>query len=128
MGSRAGLYQENGERFAKLVLPGSGFVDGYSGIQYDGKRLTYIATDRGLLVAHQSTDDPHLIFRLQPAPAAAGGGGAHGVLLETGVLWYGCGVSLCRIGQEGTAVLGETSGLAQGNGNVSAATAAAISG
>ena len=114
VGSRAGLYQENGERFAKLVLPGSGFVDGYSGIQYDGKRLTYIATDRGLLVAHQSTDDPHLIFRLQPAPAGAGGGGAHGVLLETGVLWYGCGVSLCRVGQEGTAVLGETSGLAQG--------------
>jgi diguanylate cyclase (GGDEF)-like protein len=113
VGSRAGLYQEKGERFAKLVPPGSGVVDGYSGIQYDGKRLTYIATDRGLLVAHQSTDDPNLTFQLHPTPAAAGGTAAHGVLLDTEV-WYGCGVSLCRIGKEGTTVFGETSGLAQG--------------
>jgi len=113
-GSQAGLYREKGDRFEKLAPPGFGVVDGYSGIQYDGKGLTYIATDRGLLVARQSTDDAHLTFRLLPVPAAAGGGGAHGVFPETGVLWYGCGANLCRIGADGTTVFGEASGLPPG--------------
>jgi diguanylate cyclase (GGDEF)-like protein len=113
VGSRAGLYQQKGDGFEKLAPPGSGVVDGYSSIQYDGKGLTYIATNSGLLVARQSTGDAHLTFRLLPAPAAAGGGDAHGVLLETGVLWYGCGVGLCRMAGR-TTVFGEASGLPRG--------------
>jgi ligand-binding sensor domain-containing protein len=70
VGSRAGLYQDQGDRFRKLAPPGSGVVDGYSSIQYDGKGLTYIATTGGLLVASQSTGEAHLTFRLLPAPAA----------------------------------------------------------
>jgi len=114
VGSRAGLYQDKGDRFEKLALPGSGVVDAYSGIQYDGKGLTYITTDRGLLAARQSAGDAHLGFRLLPAPAAAGGNDAHGVLLEAGVVWYGCGVSLCRMGEQATTVFGEASGLSRG--------------
>jgi diguanylate cyclase (GGDEF)-like protein len=114
VGSRAGLYQNQGDRFRKLAPPGSGIVDGYSSIQYDGKGLTYIATTGGLLVARRSTGDARLTFRLLPAPAAAGGGEAHGVLLETGVVWYGCGVGLCRMGAEGVTVFGEASGLSRG--------------
>jgi diguanylate cyclase (GGDEF)-like protein len=114
VGSRAGLYQGKSDRFAKLAPPGSGVVDGYSGILYDGKGLTYIATHSGLLVAYQSSHDAHLAFRLLPAPAAAGGRDAHGVLLENGLLWYGCGVSLCRMGAEGASVFGEASGLSRG--------------
>jgi diguanylate cyclase (GGDEF)-like protein len=114
VGSRAGLYQDQGDRFRKLAPPGSGVVDGYSSIQYDGKGLTYIATTGGLLVASQSTGEAHLTFRLLPAPAAAGGGDAHGVLLETGVVWYGCGASLCRMGAEGVTVFSQASGLSRG--------------
>jgi len=115
VGSRAGLYQEKGDRFEKLTPPGSGVVDGYSGIQYDGKSLTYIATDSGLLVASQSTSDVHLTFRLLPGPSGADGHDTHGVLLEPGVLWYGCGLSLCRMGAEGTTVVGEAGGLSPGH-------------
>lgn len=115
VGSRAGLYQGKGDRFEKLAPPGSGVVDGYSGIQYDGKGLTYIATDRGLLVARQSTGDARLIFRLLPAPAAAEGAGTHGVLLEPDALWYGCGSGLCRMGADGTIVFGAASGLSRGH-------------
>jgi diguanylate cyclase (GGDEF)-like protein len=115
VGSRAGLYEEKGERFEKLAPPGAGVVDGYSGIQYDGKGLTYIATDSGLVVASQSAGDAHLNFRLLPAPAAATGHATHGVLLEPGVLWYGCGLGLCRMGAEGTTVFGEAGGLSPGH-------------
>ena len=115
VGSRAGIYQEKGDRFEKLTPPGSGVVDGYSGIQYDGKSLTYIATDSGLVVASQSARDVHPTFRLLPAPAAAAGHGTHGVLLEPGVLWYGCGLGLCRMGAEGTTVFGEAGGLSPGH-------------
>ena len=113
-GSRTGLYQQKGDVFEKLALPGSGVVDGYSGIQCDGKGLTYIATDTGLLVAHQSTDDAHLVFHLLPAPAAAGGRDAHGVHLEPGIVWYGCGAGLCRMGADGVMFFGEASGLSRG--------------
>jgi diguanylate cyclase (GGDEF)-like protein len=113
-GSRAGLYRERGGRFEKLDLPGSGVVDGYSGIESDGRGLTYIATDRGLLVARQPRGAANPDFRLLPAPAAALGRDTHGVLLETDALWYGCGVGLCRMGAEGTTVLGEANGLSRG--------------
>src|SRR5208283_760305 len=62
----------------------------------------------------QSTGGARLTFRLLPAPAAAGGSVAHGVLLETGMVWYGCGVSLCRVGAEGVTVFGEASALPRG--------------
>jgi len=115
VGARAGLYQGTGDRFQKLAPPGSGAVDSYSSIQFDGKDLTYIATQSGLLVARQSTGGADLTFRLLPAPPArAGGGDAHGVLLEKDALWYGCGASLCRIGAEGATVFGESSGLPKG--------------
>ena len=114
VGSRAGLYQGKGDRFEKLAPPGSGIVNSYSGIQYDGRSLTYITTDSGLLVARKSKDGAHLAFRLLPSPATAEGSDAHGLLLETGVLWYGCGISLCRMGAEGVTVFGEANGLSRG--------------
>jgi len=114
VGSRSGLYRQKGDGFEKLAPPGSGIVDNYSGIQYDGKGRAYVATNSGLLVVGQSTGDAHLTFRLLPAPAAAGGSEAHGVLLEKEVLWYGCGFALCRMGAEGTAVFGEANGLSRG--------------
>jgi diguanylate cyclase (GGDEF)-like protein len=114
VGSRAGIYRQKGDGFEKLAPPGSGAVDGYSSIQYDGKSLTYIATNGGLLVTRQPTGDAHLTFRLLSTPAAAGGGDAHGVLPEAEVVWYGCGVSLCRIDKEGVAVFGEARGLSRG--------------
>ena len=62
VGTRAGLYQQKGEGFEKLALPGAGVVDGYSGIQCDGKGRTYIATDKGLLMAREPVGDSHLSF------------------------------------------------------------------
>jgi len=113
-GCRAGLYQQKGDRFERLVLPGNGVVDAYSSIRFDGHGKTYIATPRGLVAASQPAENAKLAFRLLPAPAAAGGPDAHGVFLESNVLWYGCGSHLCRIGDGGVTVLGEAEGLPAG--------------
>jgi diguanylate cyclase (GGDEF)-like protein len=109
-GCRAGLYRLQGNRFNNLALPGSGSVPGYSGIQSDGKGQTYIATERGLVVA-AGANGGKLSFRLLPTPEAAGGTDAHGVFIESGAVWYGCGGSLCRMTADGVTVFGQKDGL-----------------
>jgi signal transduction histidine kinase/CheY-like chemotaxis protein/streptogramin lyase len=113
-GYRSGLYQQKGDRFEKVTLPGSGGIDSYSAIQFDGQGRTYIGTDRGLVVATKPVEGRSLVFRLLPTPAQAGGLGAHGIFVEADTVWYGCGASLCRISGEQTIVLGEAEGLPKG--------------
>jgi diguanylate cyclase (GGDEF)-like protein len=111
-GCRAGLYYLHGDRFEKLALPGTGSVDTYSGIQYDGKGRTYIATDRGLVVAATAIGGGQPDFRLLPPAERAGDPHAHGVFLEDGAVWYGCGGGLCRTAAGGvTTVFDQKDGL-----------------
>ena len=114
-GTRTGIYRQRGEVFEKLNLPGARGVGGYSSIQYDGKGLTYLATDIGLFVARQSPGDARLAFRLLEAPVAAGGRDTHGLNIEPGIVWYGCGSGLCRMESGRTAFYGESSNLAGGS-------------
>jgi len=112
-GYRAGLYRQKGRRFEAVPLAGGG-IDSYSAIQFDGKGRTFIGTERGLVVATLSEDGSSLAFRTLATPAGADGPGAHGVFLEAGALWYGCGTGLCRAIGEQVAVFGEEKGLPEG--------------
>ncbi|MGO9274210.1 MAG: response regulator [Terriglobia bacterium] len=114
-GYRGGLYRQEGERFEKVPLSGAGGVDSYSGIRFDGQSRTFISTEAGLVVATKAAQGGDLALRLMPAPAGADGPAAYGILLEPGAMWYGCGVSLCRIAGEKVTVFGETEGLPKGN-------------
>jgi len=113
-GCRAGLYYLNGDRFERLTLPGVGGVSSYSGIQSDAKGRTYIATEQGLVVAANPIAGGKPAFRLLPTPEGAGGPDAHGVFIEKGALWYGCGDRLCQMTTDGVTVFGAKDGLPQG--------------
>jgi diguanylate cyclase (GGDEF)-like protein len=110
-GCRAGLYYLQGDRFTRLALPGAGSVGSYSGIQSDGKGQTYIATERGLVIAANAIGGGKPVFRLLPTPAGTSGPDAHGVFIENNAVWYGCGGGLCRMTADGVTVLGEKDGL-----------------
>jgi signal transduction histidine kinase/DNA-binding response OmpR family regulator/streptogramin lyase len=114
-GYRGGLFRQKGHQFEKVSLPGASGIDGYSGIHFDGDGRTLIATERGLVEATSSDGRDGLALRLLNTPAGAGGLSAHGVFLENGALWYGCGQSLCRVTGEQFTVFGEAEGLPKGN-------------
>jgi signal transduction histidine kinase/FixJ family two-component response regulator/HPt (histidine-containing phosphotransfer) domain-containing protein len=113
-GYRRGLYQQEGDRFEKLSLPGGGGIDSYSAIQLEGQGRTFIATDHGLIVATKPVEGSRPAFRLLTRPAGANGPDAHGVFLEPGAVWYGCGTGLCRMTDERVTVFGESDGLQPG--------------
>jgi signal transduction histidine kinase/CheY-like chemotaxis protein len=114
-GYRGGLYHQVGGQFEKVPLPGAQGVDSYSGILFDGTGRTLIATESGLVEATNPDGSGHLALRLLTTPASAGGPEARGVFLERGVVWFGCGTSLCRMTEAGVTVLGRAVGLPEGN-------------
>ena len=114
-GYRGGLYEQRGPSFEKVPLLGARGVDGYSSILFDGKVRTYIASDRGLIEATTPGESGGLALRLLTSPSGAGGPAAHGIFLETGTLWYGCGTALCRITGPQVTLFDEAAGLPKGN-------------
>jgi ligand-binding sensor domain-containing protein len=114
-GYRTGLYRQSADGFKKVPLPGAGVIDSYSAIQFDGHDRTYIGTTSGLAVAVSPAGETSLVLWLHAAmPGRADAGGAHGVFLEPGVVWYGCGVALCRVTGERITVFGDEEGLPKG--------------
>ena len=114
-GYHGGLFQQKGRRFQKVPLPGARGVDSYSGIVFDGRARTFISTERGLMEATNPVAGGPLLLRLMPTPAAAGGPDAHGIFLEQGTVWFGCGTSVCRMTEAGDTILGKPAGLPAGN-------------
>src|SRR5471030_635425 len=108
-GYRSGLYQREGDRFETVPLQGAG-IDSYSAIQFDGKGRTFIATDRGLIVATEPAAGSRLNLRWLAKPAGADGPDTHGVFLEAQDVWYRCGTRLCRMTGERVTVFGEADG------------------
>jgi signal transduction histidine kinase/ActR/RegA family two-component response regulator len=109
----AGIYLQSGERFEKLPLPEGG-TDSYSAIEFDGQGQTFIGTTQGLRVATQAAGGRALDLHLVPVPREAGGPQAHGIFLEPGGVWFGCGVSLCRMSGRKITVWGEADGVPKG--------------
>jgi len=112
-GYRVGLYRQIGQRFETVPLAGGG-IDSYSAIQFDGEGRTFIGTDRGLIVATSPSGGNGFALRTLATPAGADGPEAHGVFLEAGAVWYGCGTGLCQMTGEQVTLYGEAEGLPKG--------------
>lgn len=112
-GGDFGLYHLRGNHFEKVAGPFK-TVDWAQGIQSDGRGHTFLGTDAGLMRLASKSGQQGFSIQSIPPPAGVAGSGAYGVLVDKDVLWYGCGLNLCRIDREGTRVLGRPSGLPEG--------------
>jgi diguanylate cyclase (GGDEF)-like protein len=110
VGGDFGLYDLRGNHFERV----SGTfktVDWAQGIESDGKGHTFLGTDVGLVELISTAGKTGFQMRVLPRVAGVSEAGAYGVLADGDVLWYGCGLQLCQMDQDGTRVFGEESGL-----------------
>jgi len=115
-GGSFGLLRLRGERFEKVPGPFKSIGE-LQGIQADGKGHTFLNTEQGLmeLSSKPGTDE----FAVYPIPPPAGTPvtsvngvlEAGGLLIDGDAIWYGCGLSLCRLENGETRVYGLESGL-----------------
>jgi diguanylate cyclase (GGDEF)-like protein len=109
-GGNFGLYRLSGNRFEKLATPFK-TVSSRQGIQSDGKGHTYLGTDAGLVELDSSPRNHEIAFREFPQPNGTSGVQVNGIFTDGDVLWYGCGLELCRMDAHGTRVFSRESGL-----------------
>jgi len=110
VGGSFGLYQLKGNRFEE-IKGAFKTVSWAQGIQADNKGNTFLGTDIGLVELSSVSGQTSFAQRnFGPVPGSADSG-AYGVLVDGDILWYGCGLKLCRMDQTGTRVLGRESGL-----------------
>lgn len=109
-GGNFGLYRLTGNRFEKLATPFKA-VSRQQGIQSDGKGHTYLGTDTGLVELDSLPGNHEIAFRKFPQPDGTSGMQVNGVFVDGEVLWYGCGLELCRMDAHGTRVFSRGSGL-----------------
>ncbi len=110
VGGSFGLYHLRGNRFEKIA---STFktINWAQGIQADGKGHTYLGTDTGLVeLSSLPGQDGFSMSNIAPPPGVSGPE-AYGIFFEGEVLWYGCGLELCRMDHGQTEVLGRDRGL-----------------
>jgi ligand-binding sensor domain-containing protein len=109
-GGSFGLFRLSGNRFERL--PGAfTSINWAQGIQSDRKGHTYLGTDAGLLELYSEPGKHDFTMRSFPQPQRTSGPGAYGILVDDDVLWYGCGLELCRMDAHGTRVFSRESGL-----------------
>jgi len=109
-GGDFGLYHLVGNRFEKVQGPFKS-VSFAQGIRSDGKGLTFLGTDIGLVELRSAEGNSAFQIHVVPQVDGTSGPGAYGVLVDGDVLWYGCGHELCRRDAHGTRVYSRESGL-----------------
>ena len=93
-GTAAGLAFRDGERFRTVELTKTAFVPGPTGIASDTNGRVFVATSLGLAVG--SVQGGHRQF--QYLPAAVPEKNVFSVAVDgQGMVWFGCGQSLCRL-------------------------------
>jgi len=112
-GTSSGLYQLSANQFRQVPIPGGATgVSFGSGIQYDGRERSWIATDGGLMALTRDGATDKLTLALFPSPPHRGDPIAYGVFAEEGRVWWGCGIELCVAEGGKTRVYGQSLGLA----------------
>jgi hypothetical protein len=101
VGGDFGLYQQSGTRFSRIV-PAAGTVNWAQGIQSDGKGHTFVGTDTGLMELSLSLGRNQFEVRRFPQVPGTSGPEVYGIAVDDGIIWYGCGLELCRMGRNGT--------------------------
>jgi diguanylate cyclase (GGDEF)-like protein len=110
VGGSFGLYHLRGNRFEKITTTFK-TINWAQGIQADGKGHTYLGTESGLVeLSSQPGRDGFSMRNIAPPPGVSGPE-AYGIFFEGDVLWYGCGLELCRMDHGQTEVLGRDRGL-----------------
>jgi diguanylate cyclase (GGDEF)-like protein len=120
IGGNFGLYHLSGNRFEKVAVPAK-TIAWAQGIQSDGKGHTFLGTDAGLLELYSQpgSSQPGSVqpgsagfsIRAFPQPQGTSSAAAYAVLIDGDVIWYGCGLELCRMDPRGTRVFSRESGL-----------------
>jgi diguanylate cyclase (GGDEF)-like protein len=110
VGGDFGLYHQTGNRFEKIALAAR-TVSWAQGIQSDGRGHTLIGTDSGLMELSSVPGRDQFGVRRFPQAAGTSGPEANGVSVDGDIVWYGCGLELCRTDRKGTTVLGRDRGL-----------------
>jgi diguanylate cyclase (GGDEF)-like protein len=115
-GGSFGLLRLRGNRFEKVPGPFKS-VGELQGIQADGRGLTYINTEQGLMALSMAPGKDEFAVRPIPPPAgtllteANGVPEAGGLLIDGDAIWYGCGLALCHLEKGQTRVYGTESGV-----------------
>ncbi|MEO5924442.1 MAG: ATP-binding protein [Bryobacteraceae bacterium] len=112
VGTRAGLARRVRERFEVVPMPlkqggQAEGIGGRQGIATDAKGFMYLATERGLV-----RGTPKSGFELVTPPETQQNQRVVSVFLDaSGKVWYGCGLSLCALDQDGAHDVGKQLGL-----------------
>ncbi len=109
-GGSFGLYRFSGNRFEKLATPFKA-ISSLQGIQSDGRGHTFLGTDAGLVELESSPGSHDFAMRSFPQAHGTSGMEVNGVFIDGDVVWYGCGLELCRMDARGTRVFSRDSGL-----------------
>ena len=99
VGTRIGIARRRGDRFETLPLRVAEGVLGRQGIASDRNGKLYLATESGLVEGTPSRNGEFQFARVAMAAAKAPTRqDARSVFVDSGgTVWFGCGLSLCRI-------------------------------
>jgi len=108
----AGLARAKDDQFEPVELRVARGITGRQGIASDRTGRLYFATERGLVTGVETPDG--MKFSLQPPPQRGGSNEVASVYTDaSGVIWYGCGLSLCRLVNDQARALSAEAGLPQ---------------
>ncbi len=109
-GTKNGLARVRGGRLEFVDLPDRVRVTGQSSLATDARGRLYAATSDGLYIGEPESEGYK--FRLFPSPPQIVDRAAYSVHIDpVGVVWFGCGDRLCRLGAKGIETLGSQAGV-----------------
>jgi len=109
VGTSAGLVRRDGARWVRVDVGRPIEIMARNAIASDRAGRLYVTSSAGLMIGTPSATG----YRFTQAPSPAGGPTrSHGLHVSPdGVVWYGCGRSLCRLEGGKTTTLGQSDGV-----------------
>ena len=109
IGTDHGLARRDRDRFVPAPLSGQTLI-GRQGISSDRNGHLYLATDGGLVIGDRAKNG--IAFRHLRRPAGVDRDEVVSVYTDaSGLLWFGCGLNLCRLDNSTATEVGAASGL-----------------
>ena len=110
--TEAGLARGVGDHFEPVVFGVAHTITGRQGMASDRSGRLYLATERGLVTG--SSSPQRMKFSLQPTESGAAREVVSVYTDVAGVVWFGCGDSLCRLENGFSREIGQSLGLPAG--------------